>query len=845
MNSNIFCQLINFRFLALLGTKSQLKSRLYPSIPGRQFVAVVDYQTNAPGELALEKGDAVEVLFIGEQGFWEGRVKERTGWFPSSCIQELKKATKKEKNRTWFGKKSNQKDFIEKVSKPDKPMPRTVQFRKGDKGFGFQLRGANSHTAHIEFTPTPQFPALQYIGEVDKGGAAEKVGLKPGDFIIEVNGEIVVNATHGYVVSLVANTGKALSLKVITVAPECVSPDFSATTPVMTTKQPVKTPEPKRVEKTQAKDSKKTPPPPLPRSNYPSMTVGHVGSGSVLKEGQVSSPSVDTVITLDKKGQRKRSVKGMWTDAAWKLNPDTTRTEEISKGVVRKTKGISMNLPSDFNAVEENGLQQRSNSISSRTSIDTPTSASNSNSVNSVSAYATLPRRFSRSGSQGSDETSSSSDQNRPQQPPDYEAALENLRRLGRKPSFQRSESERQLLKAHLEVNTDTRTRTISGSSDVFPPPPSPSSTLPAAPSYSPPPPPEEVHQPPTRSISVPAQQESLQPVSLARTASEPTGQHSNSSDEEEPSSDFAKALKGVVAARKQRSRTAKVSIDETIALRKKEQSLHVIKENEESTKTFSSSSISKSSSSDAILQKNDNKVDHFSLYAASSTSSLDTQISKDSGIDVSDVLAQAPGEQPPDLASALANAVARRAEKIARKESTGTALEPKNVEAKQQQNDGLSFAGVKLKPVQKSVETHVAKPHQEVAATTPPPTRPKPTKKQPLSEPIEVAKTEKLVSTIEPPVTRMPPSATASVPAAASVPAEVEERPDIVTPPLMFASNETADKAIEGKLEVVGQLEIVDGHSLEPPQSPLPPPPMEFEMAENFPAEVEKVSSL
>jgi len=37
-----------------------------------------------------------------------------------------------------------------------------------------------------EFTPTPAFPALQYLESVDEGGVAWRAGLRMGDFLIEV-----------------------------------------------------------------------------------------------------------------------------------------------------------------------------------------------------------------------------------------------------------------------------------------------------------------------------------------------------------------------------------------------------------------------------------------------------------------------------------------------------------------------------------------------------------------------------------------------------------------------------------------------------------------------------------
>ena len=38
-----------------------------------------------------------------------------------------------------------------------------------------------------KFKPDPHVPALQYVGEVDRGGAADCAGLEEGDFIIEVS----------------------------------------------------------------------------------------------------------------------------------------------------------------------------------------------------------------------------------------------------------------------------------------------------------------------------------------------------------------------------------------------------------------------------------------------------------------------------------------------------------------------------------------------------------------------------------------------------------------------------------------------------------------------------------
>lgn len=45
----------------------------------------------------------------------------------------------------------------------------------------------------MKFHPTPQVPALQYVGNVDPGGSADLAGMQQGDFIIEVNSQAMVS----------------------------------------------------------------------------------------------------------------------------------------------------------------------------------------------------------------------------------------------------------------------------------------------------------------------------------------------------------------------------------------------------------------------------------------------------------------------------------------------------------------------------------------------------------------------------------------------------------------------------------------------------------------------------
>ncbi|XP_058607369.1 SH3 and multiple ankyrin repeat domains protein 2 isoform X3 [Onychostoma macrolepis] len=69
-----------------------------------------------------------------------------------------------------------------------------------------------------EFIPTPAFPALQYMESVDEGGVAWQMGLRTGDFLIEVNHQSVVKMGHRQVVSMIKHGGNRLVLKVVTVS---------------------------------------------------------------------------------------------------------------------------------------------------------------------------------------------------------------------------------------------------------------------------------------------------------------------------------------------------------------------------------------------------------------------------------------------------------------------------------------------------------------------------------------------------------------------------------------------------------------------------------------------------
>nr|XP_008121382.1 PREDICTED: SH3 and multiple ankyrin repeat domains protein 3 isoform X1 [Anolis carolinensis] len=97
--------------------------------------------------------------------------------------------------------------------------------KREHEGFGFVLRGAKAETPIEEFTPTPAFPALQYLESVDVEGVAWRAGLRTGDFLIEVNGVNVVKVGHKQVVSLIRQGGNHLVMKVVSVSRKPESED--------------------------------------------------------------------------------------------------------------------------------------------------------------------------------------------------------------------------------------------------------------------------------------------------------------------------------------------------------------------------------------------------------------------------------------------------------------------------------------------------------------------------------------------------------------------------------------------------------------------------------------------
>uniref|UniRef100_A0A8C6NW22 SH3 and multiple ankyrin repeat domains 2 n=1 Tax=Nothobranchius furzeri TaxID=105023 RepID=A0A8C6NW22_NOTFU len=197
------------------------RRKLYSAVPGRIFVVVRSYTAQAEGEINLYKGDRVKVLSIGEGGFWEGSARGQVGWFPADCVEEIPaKATDERTDRRKLFRHYTVGSYdsfdasslfgeTTKVSKNTASSLIVILLL---------LLCAAADTPIEEFTPTPAFPALQYLESVDEGGVAWQAGLRTGDFLIEVNQENVVKVGHRQVVNMIRQGGNRLLIKVVTVS---------------------------------------------------------------------------------------------------------------------------------------------------------------------------------------------------------------------------------------------------------------------------------------------------------------------------------------------------------------------------------------------------------------------------------------------------------------------------------------------------------------------------------------------------------------------------------------------------------------------------------------------------
>ncbi|GAB0099496.1 uncharacterized protein DMENIID0001_153640 [Sergentomyia squamirostris] len=198
--------------------------------PSTTVVCMERYVAQQPGHLTIQPGDVIEVVGSTDCGLLEGYVRgtNRSGLFPIHHVQEV---NIRQKNITNVSTASQdigshhhrqiqfQQDFnaateprLKKVMLSE---PRTVVLHRGKRGFGFVLRGAKATSPLMQLKPSERCPALQYLDDVDPDGIADMAGLRPGDFLIAINGEDVRAASHEHVVDIIRCSGALVSMTVI------------------------------------------------------------------------------------------------------------------------------------------------------------------------------------------------------------------------------------------------------------------------------------------------------------------------------------------------------------------------------------------------------------------------------------------------------------------------------------------------------------------------------------------------------------------------------------------------------------------------------------------------------
>ncbi|XP_012881186.1 PREDICTED: SH3 and multiple ankyrin repeat domains protein 3 [Dipodomys ordii] len=210
------------RFCVMLGA-SATRPRVRPRRGA--LVSLLGLLRWTPWGRGAAAGESCDMLSIGEGGFWEGTVKGRTGWFPADCVEEVqmrqydaRPETREDRTKRLF-RHYTVGSYDSLTSHSDYVIDDKVAIlqKRDHEGFGFVLRGAKAETPIEEFTPTPAFPALQYLESVDVEGVAWRAGLRTGDFLIEVNGVNVVKVGHKQVVGLIRQGGNRLVMKVVSV----------------------------------------------------------------------------------------------------------------------------------------------------------------------------------------------------------------------------------------------------------------------------------------------------------------------------------------------------------------------------------------------------------------------------------------------------------------------------------------------------------------------------------------------------------------------------------------------------------------------------------------------------
>ncbi|XP_013785776.1 uncharacterized protein LOC106469813, partial [Limulus polyphemus] len=274
-----------------------------PILPGTTCVCVEDYYPCSPGNLQLTRGDIVDVIGVSDCGLLEGRLRNGLeGLFPASSVQEVKlrkmEVLPPSGQPRVEGRRELNARKINTIPRRWKMYgdARTVILHKGKKGFGFVLRGAQATSPLMERQPSDNWPSLQYLDDVDKGGVADLAGLKKGDFLLEINGQDVSQAPHERAVAIIRQSGDLVAMTVVSVQTQLATniSDKSATAQRQCATLPRKL------------SLKKAPPPPK-RDPRTTLSVGRARARSLVA-GLAEIEMLDrTINEYDSEGRSTKS----------------------------------------------------------------------------------------------------------------------------------------------------------------------------------------------------------------------------------------------------------------------------------------------------------------------------------------------------------------------------------------------------------------------------------------------------------------------------------------------------------------------------------------------------------
>ncbi|KAK7078928.1 hypothetical protein SK128_002588 [Halocaridina rubra] len=254
---------------------------------GMLVVCLHQYTPHKAGHLDINAGDILEVTGSTDDGMLEGTIRGVTGVFPPQCVQEVRLRNPQAVRESLIapqvariqGRREMMVQHYGTAPRIRKTTiePRTVVLHRGKKGFGFVLRGAKATSPLME-RPSERGPALQYLDDVDPGGVADLAGLKKGDYLLQINGEDVSQASHEHVVTLIRKSGDLVQMMVVTPQPITYLPHKPPIGNLGTIRRGCQT----LPRKLHAVRSSQAPPAPPPRDPRTTLSVGRARAKSMV-----------------------------------------------------------------------------------------------------------------------------------------------------------------------------------------------------------------------------------------------------------------------------------------------------------------------------------------------------------------------------------------------------------------------------------------------------------------------------------------------------------------------------------------------------------------------------------